>query len=302
MSIIVIGAAFVDIKGFPIGKYIPDGRNAGRIEYVHGGVARNVAEDIANAGLSSCYLGITDDSPLGDAVRRRLNERGVDTSYLLTAPDGMGTWLAVFNEKGDVAGSVSKRPDMLPVAKLLAEKGDGIFRGADCAVLEFDLDEEIVSETLALGKKHGVPVCGLVSNMTLALEHKQYLPDLACFICNSQEAGLLFEADCSSFTADEMLALLESEIKKRNIPAMIVTMGAAGAVFASLAGEKGYCPAEKVAVVDTTGAGDAFCAGAACGMTLKMSFADAVKTGTAFAASVLVSKENVCPAGKGLLP
>ena len=142
MGIIVIGAAFVDIKGFPNGKYIPDGRNAGRIEYVHGGVARNVAEDIANAGLTPVYLGIVDDSPLGDAVRKRLDSRGVDTSYMLTVPDGMGTWLAVFDETGDVAGSISKRPDMGPVAELLRDKGDDIFSSADHAVLEFDLDEE----------------------------------------------------------------------------------------------------------------------------------------------------------------
>ena len=48
MSIAVIGAVFVDIKGFPFDHYLPTGRNAGRVEYIHGGVARNVVEDIAN--------------------------------------------------------------------------------------------------------------------------------------------------------------------------------------------------------------------------------------------------------------
>lgn len=298
MGIIVIGAAFVDIKGFPIGKYIPDGRNAGRIEYVHGGVARNVAEDIANAGLTPVYLGIVDDSPLGDAVQKRLECCGADTSYLLTVPDGMGTWLAVFNEKGDVAGSVSKRPDMLPVAALLRVKGDEIFSGADFVVLEFDLDEEIVSETLALGRKHGVPVCGLVSNMTLALERKKYLPELSCFICNDQEAGLLFETDCSDKTPEEMLALLTAEREKRKIPAMVVTLGEKGAVFASACGEAGLIPSKKVEVVDTTGAGDAFCAGVSCGLSRKLPLSEAVKIGTDFAASVIGSKENVCPVMK----
>ena len=47
-GIIVLGAVFVDIKGFPEGAYIPDGRNAGKVKYVHGGVSRNVVEDIAN--------------------------------------------------------------------------------------------------------------------------------------------------------------------------------------------------------------------------------------------------------------
>ena len=30
MGIVVIGAVFVDIKGYPLSTYIPGGRNAGR--------------------------------------------------------------------------------------------------------------------------------------------------------------------------------------------------------------------------------------------------------------------------------
>ena len=43
MPIVVVGNVFVDFKGFPEGTYLPAGRNAGRVEIVHGGVGRNVA-------------------------------------------------------------------------------------------------------------------------------------------------------------------------------------------------------------------------------------------------------------------
>ena len=46
MTIAVIGSIFVDIKGYPSDIYISQGRNAGRVEQVHGGVGRNVAADI----------------------------------------------------------------------------------------------------------------------------------------------------------------------------------------------------------------------------------------------------------------
>ena len=36
MGIVVIGTVFVDIKGFPDDLYNPTGRNAGRVETVHG--------------------------------------------------------------------------------------------------------------------------------------------------------------------------------------------------------------------------------------------------------------------------
>ena len=123
MGIIVIGTAFVDIKGFPEGAYVPDGRNVGDVKYIHGGVARNVVEDIANMELRPTYVGIVDDTPLGTDVLTKLQRHKINTDYVLTRPDGMGLWLAVFDSNGDVAGSISKRPDSYPLYELLEEKG-----------------------------------------------------------------------------------------------------------------------------------------------------------------------------------
>lgn len=46
---------------------------------------------------------------------------------------------------------------------------------------------------------------------------------------------------------------------------------------------------------DTTGAGDAFCAGVASGLTYGKTLEEAVEIGTRLAASVITSSENVCP-------
>ena len=48
-------------------------------------------------------------------------------------------------------------------------------------------------------------------------------------------------------------------------------------------------------VRDTTGAGDAFCAGVAIGLTYGKSMPEAVEIGTRLAASVITVAENVCP-------
>ena len=71
MSIVVIGTVFVDIKGFPTDTYLPEGRNVGNIEYIDGGVSRNVAEDIANVELRPTFVSIVDPSPLGENVIKR---------------------------------------------------------------------------------------------------------------------------------------------------------------------------------------------------------------------------------------
>ena len=295
MGILVIGATFVDIKGFPFDNYLPTGRNAGKVEYVHGGVARNVVEDIANVELRPTFLSIVDDSPMGDAVVKKLNNHKVNTDYILTRPDGMGTWLAVFDNNGDVAGSISKRPNMYPIAELLEEKGDEIFSQCPSVVLEIGLDKEIVKGTLSLAKKHKVKTFALVANMSIAAERRDLLQQFDCVICNQQEAGILFLDDYDDKTPEEMRNILAERIAAANIPSMVVTMGAEGAVYANLEGDKGLCPARKVQVKDTTGAGDSFCAGVAIGMTYGKTMAEAVEIGTTLAASVITSSENVCP-------
>ena len=295
MGILVIGATFVDIKGFPFDNYLPTGRNAGRVEYVHGGVARNVVEDIANVELRPTFLSIVDDTPMGAAVVQKLQKHKVNTDYVLTRPDGMGTWLAVFDNNGDVAGSISKRPNMYPIAELLAQRGEEIFAEASSVVLEIGLDKEIVKSTLSLAQTHHVKTIALVANMSIAAERRDLLQQFDCVICNQQEAGILFLDDYAGKTPEEMRDILAQRISFARIPSMVVTMGAEGAVYASVQGEIGICPARKVHVKDTTGAGDAFCAGVAIGMTYGKTMAESVEIGTTLAASVITSSENVCP-------
>ncbi len=295
MSILVIGAAFVDIKGFPTDEYQPTGRNVGRIEYIHGGVARNVAEDIANLELRPTYLGIVDDSPMGADVLRKLKNHKVNVDYMLTIPDGMGTWLAVFDNQGEVAGSISKRPNMLPLVELLEEKGDEVFSQVQSVVLEVDLDKALVKKTLALAEKHGVKTFALVSNMNLAVERRDLLRRFDCLICNQQEAGILFMDDYTGKTPEEMREILRKKVPQAGIPTMVVTLGAQGSVYGDGAGNTGFCPAKKVPVKDTTGAGDAFCAGVTVGVTYGKTMEEALEIGTVLAASVITSTDNVCP-------
>lgn len=295
MGIIVIGTAFVDIKGFPDGAYIPDGRNVGQVRYIHGGVARNVVEDIANMELRPIYVGMVDDTPLGTDVLEKLKRHKINTDYVLVRPDGMGLWLAVFDSSGDVAGSISKRPDAYPIYHLLCEKGDEIFSKGDSLVLQVDLHSDIVKKALELAEKYELKTFALVSNMSIAAERRDLIRRFTCFICNQQEAGLLFLDDYSDKPAAEMEKILLDRVIRAKIPSMVVTMGADGAVWADRDGNSGFCPARKVHVKDTTGAGDAFCAGVSSGLTYGKTLPEAVEIGTMLAASVITSSENVCP-------
>ena len=208
MGIVVIGAVFVDIKGYPLSTYIPGGRNAGRIEQVHGGVSRNVVEDIANVELRPTFVGLVDDTGMGQDVIDKLARHKVNTRFIQKKPDGMGTWLAIFDNDGDVHAAISKRPDTTPLTGLLQEQGDEIFADCDSIALELDLEKETVKQTLRYAKKYGKKVFAVVSNMSIAMERRDFLQQIDCFVCNQQEAGLLFSDDYDHLSPDEMCRVL----------------------------------------------------------------------------------------------
>ena len=158
MGIVVIGAIFVDIKGYPEDAYIPAGRNVGRVEQIHGGVGRNVAEDVANCELRPTFVSLVDTTGTGADVIRKLKDHKVNTDYIRAVPDGMGTWLAVFDNGGDVVASISKRPDLRPIVEILEDQGDEIFRNADSIALEIDCDKEIVKKVFYYAEKYRKPV------------------------------------------------------------------------------------------------------------------------------------------------
>ena len=295
MGIVVIGAVFVDVKGYPEANFIPAGRNAGRVEHVHGGVGRNVAEDIANCELRPTFVSLVDESGDASDVIRKLQNHKVNTDYIWRTRDGMGTWLAVFDNDGDVVASISKRPNLMPIVDILDKHGDEIFASADSVICEIDIDKEIVKRVFKLAKKHEKKVFSVVGNMSIALERRDFLKSIDCFVCNIQEAGMLFFDDYSDKCPEDLVDILSERVQAAQINSMIVTLGGDGAVYADREGGRGYCPARKVEVKDTTGAGDSFCAGVAIGLTYGKSLGEACEIGSMLAASVIVTTDNVCP-------
>lgn len=106
---------------------------------------------------------------------------------------------------------------------------------------------------------------------------------------------MLFLDDYSMKEPEELCSIIKQKVCRAKIPAMVVTMGEKGAVYADCRGENGICSAKKVQVKDTTGAGDAFCSGVAIGLTYGKTLPEAIEIGSTLAASVITSLENVCP-------
>ena len=294
MGIAVFGSVFLDIKGYPSAQFIPKGRNVGNVITVHGGVSRNIAEDLGNIQLNPSFISIVDSSGVGDDIVRHLQEHGVDTRYLRKEPGALGTWLAIFDNNGDVAASISKRPDVSGILQILEEEGDELISECDSVAVEVDIDEPTLKKIFELTEKYGKQVYAAVSNMSIAMERREYLKKLGCLVCNLQEAELLFSAELEHHPREEMIATLSRMVQKARISKMVITMGGDGCIYCSK-DETGWYPANDVDVLDTTGAGDSFFAGVCAGLTYGKTLREASEIGTRIASSVIATKESTCP-------
>ena len=295
MGIVVFGATFVDVKGYPEAQYIPAGRNVGRVVQVHGGVSRNVVEDIGNLGLHPTFVTVLDNSGISTDVIAKLNEHEVNTDYIVRTEDGLGTWLAVFDNNGDVVASISKRPVLDAISDVLTEKGDEIIGSCDSVAVEIDMEEPLLRQIFALAEKYGKEVYAVVSNMSIAMERRDLIKKTGCLVCNDKEAELLFSEEYGNLSPEELSEVLVRKVEQAQLARMVVTLGENGAVYADRYGNHGLVAPQNVDVIDTTGAGDSFFAGVAVGLTYGKSLEEACIIGTRLASTVISTKENVCP-------
>lgn len=297
MEMVVIGVVFLDIKGFPFFKYDAVGTNLGNVLMTHGGVARNVAENMANLGAEVEFVTMLDDDSLGREARLRLRGAGVKLTHAVSTPDkGMGMWLAVFNEKGDLAGSVSHMPDASPIERLFDEKGEEIIRSCRGVALEIDLSEKVSERVFELAERFDKPVYAIVANMSVILRRPDFMARTACVILNEIEAGRLFGREIRALSPEETLEAVSEAAPAMGIRSIVVTMGARGAVYLDAEnGLRGVCPAVPCRVVDTTGAGDAFFSAVVESLARGMRLDDAVTCGARLASMTVSTSESTCP-------
>ena len=297
MDMVVVGVVFLDIKGFPFFKYDAVGTNLGNVLMTHGGVARNVAENMANLGAEVEFVTMLDDDSLGREARLRLRGAGVKLTHAVSTPDkGMGMWLAVYNEKGDLAGSVSHMPDASPIERLFDEKGEEIIRSCRGVALEIDLSEKVSERVFELAERFDKPVYAIVANMSVILRRPDFMARTACVILNEIEAGRLFGREIRALSPEETLEAISEAAPAMGIRSIVVTMGARGAVYLDAEnGLRGVCPAVPCRVVDTTGAGDAFFSAVVESLARGMRLDDAVTCGARLASMTVSTSESTCP-------
>lgn len=255
--VLVVGDLAVDVVALLAGPLATDSDTAARISYAGGGAGANVAAGLATLDVPVTLVTRVGDDALGRQSLADLAAIGVDLAVPLDATTATGTVIVLV----DPDGERSMVPDR-GANRLLdpADLPDELMATATHLhlsgyVLLDHRSEPAAQHALARARAHGLTVS---VDPASAAPLAAYGPDR--FLTATAGADLLLpnavEARLLAGTADVAAA---ARILAERYADVVVSCGRDGAIWAS-GGRTGRVPAPPVAVVDTTGAGDAFTA------------------------------------------
>ena len=291
--VLCIGAANLDRKLRSIAAMQLGTSNPATAEEVYGGVARNIAENLARLNLPTALLTALGDDGAGRALRDHAENAGIDMRGSLNLADtATGTYTAILDERGELVVALADMalydrmtPEFL--ASRLPQRA-----AASMTVADLNLPADSVSALLDGARADNVPLILVAVSQPKMARLPADLTGLRLLILNRGELETLADRALPT-EADVRLAC--RAVLARGAQDVIVTCGGQG-VYHTLDGELVWLAAHEVEVVDVTGAGDAFSA-AVC-WSLYQGSQDlnlACRRGLKVAAMTLESHETVSP-------
>jgi len=286
--VICIGGAAVDRKYRTLEPVRLSTSNPVTSERSFGGVARNVAENVARLGTKSSLVSILGEDENGQAIRADLIRLGIDTRHVAVSKShATAEYVAILDPGGDLALGLADMAIFDGITPSFLHRiwpemsASWIF--ADCNLPSASLHELIDmarrdSSMLAIDAVSTVKITRLPRDLTGIGLLFLNLDEAEAFlgISGAQPHGLA-------------AALLECGAAR-----VVLTLGGGGLIAMDRSG-LARIEALPVRVVDATGAGDALIAGTLVAMLEGRSLAEAVRMGTVAAALTLECPHSVRP-------
>ena len=281
-----LGIHIVDILGRPV-TAIPPGQNVDILEEIRitvAGTAAGTSIDMAKLGLDVVAMGALGKDELGNFVVNTMQSYGIDTARL-RRKDGVQTSATMLpiRPNGDrpalhVPGANGELTwedlDLDAIAQ-----ADFLHMGGTSLMPKFDGEPTV--RVLRYTKEHGVTTTFdlvAIDRPDLLDLIEPCLPYIDYFMPGLDEARMMCKLDDRQDVINFFL--------DRGAGHTVFKMGAQGSSIASRDGEI-RLPALEARVVDSTGCGDAYCAGFIAGLGLGWSVEDAGRLGTAAAGLVI---------------
>ncbi|MEV0378747.1 carbohydrate kinase family protein [Nonomuraea sp. NPDC050643] len=284
MTVVTVGVHIVDILARPV-DHIPEGQDTVLVDQIRltaAGAAAGTAVDLVKLGNDVVTMGAIGDDELGDFLLAVLAKRGVDTSRLVRRA-GEQTAASILPIRPD-GGRPSFHVPGANLSVTYADLDPDVLRGARAIHLggtdvTFGLGDPAFFALLDEVRASGVIVTmDLLSEMPDLLGMaRAFLPHVDYVLPNESQALLMTGGSDVRAAARALLA--------DGPRGVLVTLGEAGSLVVTPDGTT-EVPAIKTEVSDTTGCGDAYCAGFLTGLLHGRDVPTAARWGTAAAARV----------------
>ena len=292
--VVVIGSAGMDVKGQPLQMLQMGTPNLGNVRTTVGGVARNIAENLARLEVPTVLLTAVGEDLTGQQVIQSCEDAGIDCQYAQQVPDGRtGTYMALMKPDGQLDVAISDFEIISTIDSDYILDHRSLIRSADLVVIDATLTEDTLDTVFDLADQHNIRVAADPTTPSLAGRLCQYISQLYMVVPNASEIESLCnllspegDRDKAIQTARELVAM-GTEIA-------VVTMGEDGLAYADGSGQ-GYLRAIKTEVVDSTGAGDAFTSAAIFGLLNEVPVDEAMRLGITAASLNIGSDYTVLP-------
>jgi pseudouridine kinase len=259
--VVCIGAANLDRKLRSTGPLALRTSNPASAVESFGGVARNIAENLARLGTQVALLTAIGNDSSGAALLAHAESLGIDTRGALRLGDGAsGTYTAVLDQDGEMVVALADmalydRVDAAFVASRQAQ-----LAGAALVVADLNLPlasvEALVQEARGSAAKRETELVLVAVSEPKMARLPRDLRGAALLILNAGELGTRVGRTLAR--ADEIEAAMR-EVQAQGVRDLVVTRGADGVMLTARGGVK-RLRAPAAQVVDVTGAGDAFAA------------------------------------------
>ncbi len=264
---VVIGGSNMDIQGFPSLPLISRDSNPGRVKVSCGGVARNIAENMARLGAEVKLLTVLGDDSHGQQLIEESTRAGIDMSDILIIPDkGTSSYLSILNEKGDMALALSDMEIMESFTVSYIQSRHRQLSNASVIVLDANIPEDVISYICRTYRD--IPIFADPVSSAKASRLTASLPFLHTIKPNAMEAQVLTGLTIEN---EQDLEKAAGKLREKGVRNVVISLNDKG-IF-SLSEEAALSlpnpPRLPGPPVNATGAGDAFLAGLAWGLLEK---------------------------------
>jgi pseudouridine kinase len=291
--IVCLGAANLDRKLRSNATLKMGTSNPARQDESFGGVARNIAENLARLAAPVSLITVIGDDSSGKALLDHAEAAGIDTRGTLRLQGVCtGTYTAVLDDHGEMLLALADMAlyDLL-TPEFLATRQPQRAVGA-LTVADMNLPKETLKSLLADALRDAIPLVIVAVSQPKMAHLPQDLRGLRLLILNQGE--LEMRVGHALGTEAELLAACRL-VQSQGAQDVIVTRGGTGVVYTTPHGIA-HLDAPNAHIVDVTGAGDAFSA-AVCWSLFHGSedLLLASRRGLRLSAMTLECEETVCP-------